>query len=79
MAVIYFTVLTTVNVLDLVLAFIWWKIGIFLLCINKINFQIVNDHGVGGKCYGFVTFTNPRSAVDAINDMNGRVMLSFSL
>ncbi|ONK80707.1 uncharacterized protein A4U43_C01F20860 [Asparagus officinalis] len=34
--------------------------------------KIVNDRGVGGKCYGFVTFTNPRSAVDAINDMNGR-------
>ncbi|KAL5729463.1 hypothetical protein ACHQM5_002409 [Ranunculus cassubicifolius] len=24
-----------------------------------------------GKCYGFVTFTNPRAAVDAIRDMNG--------
>lgn len=35
--------------------------------------QIINERGVGGKCYGFVTFTNPRSAIDAINDMNGRV------
>ncbi|XP_057968050.1 glycine-rich RNA-binding protein RZ1B isoform X2 [Malania oleifera] len=36
--------------------------------------KIINDRGVGGKCYGFVTFTNPRSAVDAINDMNGRTI-----
>ncbi|KAL6974329.1 hypothetical protein U1Q18_028510 [Sarracenia purpurea var. burkii] len=34
--------------------------------------KIVNDRGIGGKCYGFVTFTNPRAAVNAINDMNGR-------
>lgn len=34
--------------------------------------KIINERGVGGKCYGFVTFTNPRSAIDAINDMNGR-------
>lgn len=25
-------------------------------------------------CCGFVTFTNPRSAIDAINDMNGRTI-----
>lgn len=49
------------------------------LMYPQTGFQIVNDHGIGGKCYGFVTFTNPRSAVDAINDMNGRVMLSFYL
>lgn len=36
--------------------------------------KIVNDRGVGGKCYGFVTFTNPRSAEDAIKDMNGRTI-----
>ncbi|XP_077252572.1 uncharacterized protein LOC143891972 [Tasmannia lanceolata] len=36
--------------------------------------KIINDCGVGGKCYGFVTFTNPRSAIDAINDMNGRTI-----
>ena len=41
----------------------------------SIQMQIINDRQVGGKCYGFVTFTNPRSAVDAINDMNGRVCL----
>jgi len=36
-------------------------------------FQIINDQRSRGKCYCFVTFTNPRSAIDAINDMNGRV------
>ncbi|KAL5975227.1 hypothetical protein ACLOJK_031906 [Asimina triloba] len=36
--------------------------------------KIINDREVGGKCYGFVTFTNPRSAIDAINDMNGRTI-----
>lgn len=36
-------------------------------------FQIINDPRTRGKCYCFVTFTNPRSAIDAINDMNGRV------
>ncbi|KAD4180453.1 hypothetical protein E3N88_29044 [Mikania micrantha] len=36
--------------------------------------SIINDRGVGGKCYGFVTFTNPRSAVNAINDMDGRTV-----
>lgn len=36
--------------------------------------KIINDREVGGKCYGFVTFTNPRSAVDAIMDMNGRTI-----
>ncbi|KAM0933387.1 putative RNA recognition motif domain, nucleotide-binding alpha-beta plait domain superfamily [Dioscorea sansibarensis] len=36
--------------------------------------KIINDREVGGKCYGFVTFTNPRSAVDAINDMDGRAI-----
>lgn len=34
--------------------------------------KIINDQTTRGKCYGFVTFTNPRSAVDAINDMDGR-------
>lgn len=36
-------------------------------------FQIINNHGTSGKCYGFVTFRNPRSVIDAINDMNGKV------
>ncbi|KAJ0933823.1 putative RNA recognition motif domain, nucleotide-binding alpha-beta plait domain superfamily [Helianthus annuus] len=38
-----------------------------------IAVKIINDRGVNGKCYGFVTFTNPRSAVNAISDMDGRV------
>ncbi|XP_074578753.1 uncharacterized protein LOC141835223 [Curcuma longa] len=37
-----------------------------------VDVKIINDRQVGGKCYGFVTFRNPRSAVDAIVDMNGR-------
>lgn len=37
-----------------------------------IAVKIVNDREFGGKCYGFVTFTNPRAAVNAINDMDGR-------
>ncbi|WOL09013.1 glycine-rich RNA-binding protein RZ1B-like [Canna indica] len=37
-----------------------------------VDVKIINDRQVGGKCYGFVTFRNPRSAVDAIMDMNGR-------
>lgn len=36
--------------------------------------KIVNDRGVGGKCYGFVTFRNPRSVVSAISDMDGRTI-----
>ncbi|KAK2646084.1 hypothetical protein Ddye_021279 [Dipteronia dyeriana] len=36
--------------------------------------KIVSDRATRGKCYGFVTFTNPRSAIDAINDMNGRTI-----
>ncbi|KAB1223259.1 Cold-inducible RNA-binding protein [Morella rubra] len=36
--------------------------------------KIINDHSTRGKCYGFVTFTNPRSAMDAIDSMNGRTI-----
>lgn len=36
--------------------------------------KIINDRGVGGKCYGFVTFTNPRSAAEAIDEMDGRTI-----
>ncbi|XP_015898165.3 uncharacterized protein LOC107431702 [Ziziphus jujuba] len=36
--------------------------------------KIINDYGTRGKCYGFVTYTNPRSAIDAINDMDGRTI-----
>lgn len=33
----------------------------------------MNDKSVRGKCYGFVTFSNRRSADDAIEDMDGKV------
>ncbi|XP_059635008.1 uncharacterized protein LOC132277238 isoform X2 [Cornus florida] len=46
----------------------------FELYGSVVAVKIINDRGVGGKCYGFVTFTNSRSAVDAINDMNGRTI-----
>ncbi|KAK4257345.1 hypothetical protein QN277_006943 [Acacia crassicarpa] len=39
-----------------------------------LDVKIINDVRNRGKCYCFVTFTNPRSAVDAINDMNGRTI-----
>ena len=45
----------------------------FVLIANFFFLQIINDQRTRGKCYCFVTFTNPRSAIDAINDMNGRV------
>ncbi|KAK7281664.1 hypothetical protein RIF29_09852 [Crotalaria pallida] len=37
-----------------------------------LDVKIINDQRARGKCYCFVTFTNPRSAFDAIDDMNGR-------
>lgn len=40
--------------------------------------QVVNDRGPRAKCFAFVTFTNPRSAIDAIKDMDGRVCI-FSI
>ncbi|KAJ4958460.1 hypothetical protein NE237_025571 [Protea cynaroides] len=36
--------------------------------------KVINDRDVGGKCYGFVTFTNPKSADNAIHEMNGRTI-----
>ncbi|KAF7806342.1 Cold-inducible RNA-binding protein B [Senna tora] len=39
-----------------------------------VDVKIINDQRTRGKCYCFVTFTNPRSAIDAINDMNGRTI-----
>ncbi|KAJ3691943.1 hypothetical protein LUZ60_012293 [Juncus effusus] len=36
--------------------------------------KIINDKKVGGKCFAFVTFSNPRSAQDAIMDMNQRTI-----
>ncbi|KAI4377364.1 hypothetical protein MLD38_015003 [Melastoma candidum] len=45
---------------------------IFSLYGSIVAVKIINDRTIRGKCYGFVTFTNPRSADDAISDMNGR-------
>ncbi|XP_043699615.1 serine/threonine-protein kinase fray2 [Telopea speciosissima] len=39
-----------------------------------VAIKIINDREVGGKCYGFVTFTNPKSADNAIHEMNGRTI-----
>ncbi|KAL8152522.1 hypothetical protein V2J09_010282 [Rumex salicifolius] len=36
--------------------------------------KMINDRVKGGKCYAFVTFTNPRAAADAIRGMNGRTI-----
>ncbi|XWS70639.1 hypothetical protein CRYUN_Cryun03dG0064000 [Craigia yunnanensis] len=47
---------------------------VFSLYGAVVAVKIVNDHTTRGKCYGFVTFTNPRSAYDAINDMHGRTI-----
>ncbi|OVA06537.1 RNA recognition motif domain [Macleaya cordata] len=47
---------------------------VFNLYGAVVAIKIINDREIGGKCYGFVTFTNPRSAIDAINDMNGRTI-----
>lgn len=48
--------------------------GIFDLYGAVVAVKIINDRSTRGKCYGFVTFTNPRSAVDAIKDMDGRTI-----
>ncbi|TVU32995.1 hypothetical protein EJB05_24764, partial [Eragrostis curvula] len=34
--------------------------------------QVINDHKVKGKCYGFVTFTHPKAAESAIAGMDGK-------
>ncbi|CAI0389753.1 unnamed protein product [Linum tenue] len=36
--------------------------------------KIINNRATRGKCYGFVTFRNPRSVIDAIDDMNGKAI-----
>lgn len=41
---------------------------------SVVAVKMINDRSVGGKCYGFVTFTNPRSATHAIKDMDGRTI-----
>ncbi|CAF2120449.1 unnamed protein product [Brassica napus] len=50
----------------------------WLLCVSFDILEIVNDQSVRGKCYGFVTFSNRRSAYDAIQEwmenIGGRVV-----
>ncbi|KAL6519130.1 hypothetical protein OROGR_018450 [Orobanche gracilis] len=36
--------------------------------------KIINDRSSGGKCYGFLTFANPRSAMQAIDEMDGKTI-----
>ncbi|KMT02974.1 hypothetical protein BVRB_8g195440 isoform A [Beta vulgaris subsp. vulgaris] len=47
---------------------------VFDLYGSVVAVKIVNDRGVGGKCYGFITFKNPRSATEAISEMDGRTI-----
>ncbi|CAN6681116.1 unnamed protein product [Malus baccata var. baccata] len=47
---------------------------VFELYGNVIAVKIINDAATRGKCYGFVTFRNPRSAILAINEMDGRTV-----
>ncbi|XP_048441676.1 serine/threonine-protein kinase fray2-like isoform X3 [Pyrus x bretschneideri] len=47
---------------------------VFELYGNVIAVKIINDATARGKCYGFVTFRNPRSAILAINEMDGRTV-----
>ncbi|XP_066325269.1 uncharacterized protein [Miscanthus floridulus] len=37
-----------------------------------VSVKVINDHSVKGKCYGFVTFTHPRAAEQAIAGMDGK-------
>ncbi|RAL37231.1 hypothetical protein DM860_004153 [Cuscuta australis] len=47
---------------------------IFNIYGSVVDVKIINDQNVRGKCYGFVTFTNPRSAQQAIADMDGQTI-----
>ncbi|KMZ65726.1 hypothetical protein ZOSMA_30G00070 [Zostera marina] len=47
---------------------------IFEIYGSVVAVKIIDDRAIGGKCYGFVTFTNPRSVVNAITEMNGRTI-----
>nr|GMC63434.1 probable splicing factor, arginine/serine-rich 6 isoform X3 [Ipomoea batatas] len=47
---------------------------VFNIYGSVVDVKIINDHNVRGKCYGFVTFGNPRSAQQAINDMDGKTI-----
>ncbi|KAL4274753.1 hypothetical protein S245_069529 [Arachis hypogaea] len=48
--------------------------SVFHLYGAILDVKIINEHRTRGKCYCFVTFTNTRSAINAINDMNGRTI-----
>ncbi|KAL0554195.1 hypothetical protein IC582_008112 [Cucumis melo] len=47
---------------------------IFNLYNAIVVVKIIKDRSTKGKCYGFVTFTNPQSTIDAIKDMDGRTI-----
>ncbi|XP_051135585.1 glycine-rich RNA-binding protein RZ1A [Andrographis paniculata] len=47
---------------------------VFYIYGAVVAVKIINDRAVGGKCYGFVTFANPRSATQAINEMDGKAI-----
>ncbi|KAI3474322.1 hypothetical protein Pfo_029123 [Paulownia fortunei] len=47
---------------------------VFYIYGAVVAVKIINDRSVGGKCYGFVTFANPRSAMQAIREMDGKTI-----
>lgn len=47
---------------------------VFYIYGSIIAIKIINDRAVGGKCYGFVTFANQRSAMQAIKEMDGKTV-----
>ncbi|KAL1189170.1 Glycine-rich RNA-binding protein 8 [Cardamine amara subsp. amara] len=47
---------------------------VFSIYGSVLTVKIVNDRSIRGKCYGFVTFSNRRSADDAIEDMDGKII-----
>ncbi|KAL6888875.1 hypothetical protein ACP4OV_009901 [Aristida adscensionis] len=44
----------------------------FERCGTIVSVKVINDHSVKGKCYGFVTFTHPKAAEEAIVTMDGK-------
>ncbi|KAL8497990.1 hypothetical protein ACS0TY_021365 [Phlomoides rotata] len=47
---------------------------VFYVYGSIIAIKIINDRSVGGKCYGFVTFANQRSAMQSIKEMDGKTV-----
>lgn len=41
-------------------------------CGEIIAVKVINDQRVRGKCYGFVTYSHPKAAQRAINEMDGQ-------